>query len=104
MTTGDVGVVYLIHFARPYRHAQHYVGFCGSYEGVESRLDYHAKGRGSRLLAAVSRAAIPWRIVRLWRGTRTDERRLHARGDSRTFCPACSSIPARRRGLEEIVL
>lgn len=95
----NMGVVYLIHFAQKFAHAQHYVGFCQSYEGVESRLDYHARGQGSRLLRAVSAAGIHWDIVRIWRGSRDDERKLKNTNSTRDYCPVCRATPAIRRGL-----
>lgn len=102
-TTRSTGVVYLIHFARPLAHARHYLGFCQSYEGVESRLSYHAHGRGSKLLAAVSAAGIPWDIVRIWRGTRDDERALKNANGAGPYCPVCAAAlgrePKVRRGL-----
>jgi hypothetical protein len=97
--TNVPSVVYLIHFATPLAHAQHYVGFCQSYESVESRLSYHMRGQGSRLLRAVSAAGIAWDIVRIWRGTRNDERALKNTNNSRAYCPVCSARPATRRGL-----
>lgn len=100
---GPLGVVYLLHFERPYKHAQHYVGFCERLAGVDTRIEYHANGRGSRLMAVVSQAGIGFDIVRLWRGTRSDERRLH-NAQSRAYCPVCSDQPRKRRDLEEIEL
>jgi hypothetical protein len=102
--SSPVGVVYLLCFDEPYHHARHYVGFCTSYEGVESRLHYHECGKGSRLLAAVSKAGIKWSLVRLWKGTRKDERKLHKRGNAIQYCPRCQQTPARRFALEEIAL
>lgn len=101
--SGLVGVIYLLHFEQPLQHAQHYVGFCEKLEGVDSRLEYHATGRGSRLMAAVSAAGIEWRIVRLWEGTRNDERRLH-KAHSRLYCPSCSSAPRAWRNMTEVEL
>lgn len=101
---GPVGVVYLLHFDQPYQHAQHYIGFCSSYHGLDSRLEYHAAGRGSRLLAAVAAAGIPWRLARIWHGTRTDERRIKNRHCSPQYCACCKSRPLAPTGLEEIPL
>lgn len=98
-----VGVVYLLHFDKPFKHARHYVGFCEKLSGVDSRLEYHANGRGSKLMAAVSQAGITWSIVRLWKGTRSDERALH-NAQSKLYCPVCSQPARRRIKLEEIEL
>lgn len=100
--SGPVGVIYLICFDRPLKHARHYVGFCEKLENVDSRLEYHLKGRGSRLLAAVADAGIDANVVRLWKGTRDDERAIKNTSHSRMYCPVCSSKPRKRNGLEEI--
>jgi len=100
--SGPVGVIYLLHFEAPLHHARHYVGFCSSYEGLESRLAYHEKGEGSRLLRAVGAVGIPWAVVRIWKGTRTDERGIKNHGHSGEYCPVCNVTPAKRRGLEEL--
>src|SRR2546429_388192 len=49
----DRGVVYLLHFDRPYRHAAHYTGWTSH---PLDRLDEHETGRGARLLAGITRA------------------------------------------------
>ena len=40
--------VYLIHFARPYWHARHYIGYT-ALEDVDARMARHRAGGGSRL-------------------------------------------------------
>lgn len=97
-----VGVLYLLHFDRPLHHARHYLGFCSSYEGLESRFSYHASGSGSRLLRAVGRNG--WHVVRLWKGSRDDERRLKRRKESPALCPECSAHVKPVKGLEGIAL
>lgn len=96
-----VGVLYLLHFERPLHHARHYLGFCSSYEGLESRLDYHARGQGSPLLRAVGRG---WKVARLWKGTRDDERRLKNRKEAPSLCPVCSAHVSPVNDLEGIAL
>lgn len=98
----NLGVIYLLHFDEPYQHARHYLGFCTSYEGLDSRFEFHANGRGSHLLAAVTKAGIKWRLVRLWKGTRNDERHFKYNGASTPFCPICRPRPRMRKDLEEI--
>ncbi len=39
--TGQPGVIYMLHFDRPYQHAQHYVGWT---DDLLDRLDQHASG------------------------------------------------------------
>jgi hypothetical protein len=35
---GHVGVIYLLHFSRPYRHARHYTGWTESSGSLKARL------------------------------------------------------------------
>jgi predicted GIY-YIG superfamily endonuclease len=81
-------IVYLIHFNKPLAHARHYLG---STDGLERRLHEHEQGNGSKLLAAVARAGIPWQLARTWPGDRAWERRLKRYKKSRRLCPICSA-------------
>ena len=49
--TGQLGVIYMLCFSQPYRHARHYVGWT---EDLLDRLDLHASGHGARLIAVIS--------------------------------------------------
>jgi hypothetical protein len=90
------GTIYLLHFDRPLQHARHYVGWTGL-DSLDSRIDEHKKGRGSKLMAAVIRAGISFDIARLWHGTRHEERKIkNTKAVGRTLCPICR----RGRGLE----
>jgi predicted GIY-YIG superfamily endonuclease len=86
--------VYLLHFDRPLAHARHYLG---STDDLERRLHEHEHGNGSKLLAAVARAGIPWQLARtkswpqLLPGDRSWERRLKRYKKSRRLCPFCSA-------------
>jgi predicted GIY-YIG superfamily endonuclease len=91
--TGQMGTVYLIHFERPYQHARHYAGWASDLTG---RLRHHRQGNGSRLMAAVSAARIPWRVVRTWDADRNFERKLKQHSLTR-FCPVCSEQPRTTR-------
>lgn len=85
-----VGIVYLIHFDAPYHHARHYLGFCE--EGnLDSRMDTHLSGSGSKLLRAVTKAGITWRVVKTWSGDRNFERALKNRKNSSRLCPCCKT-------------
>lgn len=90
--TGEVGFIYLIHFQRPYKHAGHYLGWATN---VRARIKRHIAlaplRRGSALMRAVLEAEIPFKVVRLWKGTRDDERRFH-NGGHRIRCPVCKGI------------
>lgn len=87
-TTGEApgGVVYLVHFTEPYRHARHYTGWTAD---LESRLAEHHAGRGARLLQVISQAGIDWTLARTWLGTRARERQLKRQGGASRRCPIC---------------
>jgi predicted GIY-YIG superfamily endonuclease len=88
MTT--TGVVYLLHFDRPYVHAAHYTGWTAD---LHQRLNQHAAGRGARLLAVINDAGIGWRLARTWPGTRATERALKRQGSASRRCPLCGIHP-----------
>lgn len=86
-----MGTVYLIHFDQPFSHARHYIGWTHNGHTLRARLDHHQNGSGARLMRAVSRAGIPWRVVRTWRGMdRHFERRLKNQNNSARLCPICN--------------
>lgn len=97
--------MYLLHFDQPLAHARHYVGYCDddryeAQEAVKTRLDYHLRGKGSRLLAAVVRAGIGVQIARVWpKASRSFERRLKGHSGTR-YCPLCRGAQAYRSGLD----
>jgi predicted GIY-YIG superfamily endonuclease len=93
------GTIYLIHFARPYKHARHYIGWTTN---LEARLWAHRTGQGARLLQVVQDAGIPWSLVATWPGTRDDERRLKNRHGAGRICPHCKLV-AKRAKLERPV-
>ena len=79
---GQPGVVYLLHFDRPYQHARHYVGWAE--DDLLARLDRHARGHGARLIAVIWQAGIGFTLVRTCEGTRRTERAIkHAGGATR---------------------
>lgn len=81
--------IYLIHFDQPFKHAKHYLG---STSNLEQRLGAHRAGgsESARLLHAVKLAGIGWTVARLWRGGRTEERRLKNLGGATRLCPVCT--------------
>lgn len=84
--------VYLIHFAQPYKHAAHYLGFTpgSTRAAVRRRVGKHRKGTGARLTAVVAEAGIEMVVARVWLdGTRADERRLKRWHKSAQLCPVC---------------
>lgn len=83
-------MVYLIHFDRPFKHAKHYLGFTENAATLDARLNYHRKGSGSILLAAVTRAGIGYKVVRTWpEADRNYERKIKNNGHSAHYCPIC---------------
>lgn len=87
-TTEDLmGLVYLLHFERSYRHARHYLGYA---DNLEARLAAHRAGRASPLVAAAIRDGIDFEVAATWPGDRDRERRLDRyRNSPRRLCPIC---------------
>lgn len=83
--------VYLICFGHtPLAHAKHYLGWASN---INERIATHRKGgKGcGKLLAAVNKAGIAWRVVRVWPGAEKDfERKLKKSGHGPKLCPHCS--------------
>jgi predicted GIY-YIG superfamily endonuclease len=90
MMRGQLGVIYMLHFHRPYKHAMHYVGWT---EDLLHRLDRHASGTGARLVEVIWHAGIGFTLVRLCEGTRHDERAIKNAGGAVRYCPACTPRP-----------
>lgn len=97
-------MIYLCCFERPYCHARHYLGFVDIARrdpetALATRIDFHRRGQGSRLLRAVTSAGIGFEVVRIWNpASRSHERRLKGHSSTR-LCPVCSGEAALRRGL-----
>lgn len=82
------GTVYLIHFDEPVKRARHYMGWTA--KPVEERITRHTSGDGSRLMRAVVRAGIGFRVVRTWeRVDRNFERTLKNKKCAPRLCPVC---------------
>lgn len=80
-------MVYLIHFAKPFGHAKHYLGFVE--DNLEQRIKKHRAGYGSTLLKHVNMAGINWEVVRIWlNADRNKERQLKSHSSTR-YCPIC---------------
>ena len=93
------GIVYLLHFDRPYKHAQHYIGYSSNHV---QRLAHHAQGTGSRLLQVVRMAGITWVVAALWQGDRRAERRLKRWGSAKRQCPICQARPCRVKFMAQL--
>lgn len=94
-----MGVVYLIHFDQPYRHARHYLGWVANPAGLRRRLANHRRARlatwrrhrQSKLMAAVGTAGIGWSLARTWPDkTVAEERRMHRLRANPRLCPLCN--------------
>jgi len=86
--TGVMGIVYLLHFEKPYKHARHYWGWALK---VEARNTHHLNGTGGRLPAVVAAAGIAWEIALAMPGDKNRERQMKNRGGASRLCPICRS-------------
>lgn len=93
-------MIYLIHFAKPFKHAKHYMGFTDG--DIDARINRHRAGDGSKLLRAVKQAGIGYRVVRTWSGGRLFERRLKRRKNTPKLCPICNPRAMSRGNYETI--
>jgi predicted GIY-YIG superfamily endonuclease len=92
--TSPPGIIYMLHFSQPYKHARHYVGWT---QDLLDRLDTHAKGHGARLVAVITHAGIGFTLVRICEGTRRTERAIKNAGGAVRYCPACTTHPRNGR-------
>lgn len=83
----DMGLIYLLHFDRPFGHAAHYMGWSS---WLDRRLLNHQIGAGANLLRHAKAAGVTWTLAAVWPGTRSDERRMKNHGHARR-CPTCRS-------------
>lgn len=95
-------MVYLLCFDKKFKHARHYIGFAESEFTFENRLRHHKKGRGSRLMDAVTKAGIDFKVSRTWaNGDRNFERKLKNRKNAAKLCPLCVERARREKVLEK---
>lgn len=85
--------LYLLHFADPYYHAEHYLG---SSIHLADRLADHANGRGSCLTRALVAAGAEWQLAAVYlprphcpHTIRELESRAKRRHNSAAYCPIC---------------
>jgi hypothetical protein len=87
--SADTCTVYLIHFTKPFRHAQHYIGVTKRNDVIERLLE-HRTGRGARICKHAVANGAELRIARVWRGVpRYYEIKLKNRGGAKKWCPVC---------------
>jgi len=102
-----VSLCYLIHFDTLYMPypdaarrdcAEHYTGRVrGGPKALARRLAQHGTERGAKLLLAVQKAGITWRLARVWEGGAWRERQLKRQGGAKRRCPLCGVKPQFRR-------
>jgi predicted GIY-YIG superfamily endonuclease len=88
--TSPAGIIYLLHFTQPYKHARHYIGWA---DDLEERIWQHACGRGARLTAVVVATGIHFELARICEGTRRTERAIKNAGGAVRYCPLCTPRP-----------
>ena len=84
-------MIYLLHFDRPFHHAQHYIGCT---DDLVRRLNEHRLGKamnGSPLIEAARQAGIKVTLARLWDGGFEMESRLKRWHGGRQLCPICDA-------------
>lgn len=83
-----IGTVYLICFSKKLFHAKHYIGWTEKPLGV--RLADHKSGSGAKILAALVKQKISFKVTRIWENqTGHFERKLKNQKNSRALCPCC---------------
>lgn len=88
-------MVYLICFDEKIHHAKHYIGYT---KNVEKRYKRHKAGTGSRLLKALNKRGIDYRVVRTWEGDKKWERKLKKRKNAKKLCPVCNPAGYYKQG------
>jgi predicted GIY-YIG superfamily endonuclease len=88
---GDMipGHIYLIHFDKPMpdSNSRHYLGFSRDYR---RRIAQHRANEGAHIMRRVNELGIPWRVVRVWRGTMDSESMFKRIGNYDLLCPCCN--------------
>ena len=88
--------VYLIHFDRPFGHAQHYVGVTNG--DPSERFKTHVGYPDVNLLKHAKAAGVQFQLARVWlQVPRYFEMKLKSRG-KRPICPVCRAEARARRG------
>lgn len=97
----DLGTVYLIHFSRPYKGTQHYIGWTGI--GIEERMKRHNGERGACLLKACTKSGIDFSVVRQWENKDFSfEQLLKRTKNAKRFCPICNPEKYTKHHSEEV--
>lgn len=83
------GIIYLLHYKEKLSgHAQHYVGWTND---LENRILQHKQGieKKCKLTYEFAKAKIPFKISKLWYGTRNDERKIKNQRNHPRHCSCC---------------
>lgn len=84
-------MVYLIHFNKKFKHAQHYLGFCYD-KNFKKRIKHHLNGNGACLLNALNKLKISYKVVKTWPEKDGNfERELKNYKNASIICPVCNS-------------
>lgn len=81
--------IYLLHFDRPVRGSQHYLGITNQ-KRLETRLREHQNGYGARLTKLAALAQVPFTLAAFWDTTDPAlERKLKRDSHFPRRCPIC---------------
>ncbi len=98
-------MVYLLCFDKKFKHAKHYIGYAENQRTFEARMKHHAKGSGSRLMAAIAKAGIGFCVARTWPdGDRNFERKLKNRKKAAELCPHCTAALKEKKRREKVLV
>jgi hypothetical protein len=94
-------MLYLIHLEKKLGdRVQHYLGYVEKPGNLGKRLKEHRKGIGSKLLKACNEQGIGYKVVAIFKGDRSEERRLKKlKTNFSCYCPECQKI-ARQKALQ----
>lgn len=86
--------LYIIHFSKPFKHAQHYIGIA---EDAEKRFKRHLAGNGARLIRAAVQANIGIEFTKHIISThdgysvaKAEEKRIKSHKNHKKRCPECT--------------
>ncbi len=83
-----MGIVYLLHFSKPHKHAKHYMGWTDN--KLPARLARHRAGNGARLIEVIIENGNSFSLARIWTNAdRAQERRLKNWKNAPELCPIC---------------
>ena len=79
--------VYILHFDKKFKHAQHYVGYS---ENVLGRIEKHKTGNGARLMQVIHEHQIGFKVAVVFENRGRDfEHKIKGSHNTKRFCPIC---------------